>query len=167
MTLPERREGGGIVSGMRTLSAERALRQLPEQVYAFLAELENHWRLDDRLLRLERINHGDLGSRIVIGGPLGLRRTARIRLTEAEPPRRVVGAAQVGRRTRARVTWTITPRAAGSHVRVEAVVLRAGTLDRLLLAAGGRWWMRRRFQRALVQLARALEGEAAGVPVAA
>ena len=153
---------------MRTLSAERALRHLPEQVYAFLAELENHWHLDDRLLRLERLDHGAHGSRIVIGGPLGLRRTARIRLTESAPTRRVVGTAEVGRRTQARVTWTITPQGGGSRVSVQATVLRAGALDRLLLAAGGRWWMRRRFARVLEQLARALDaGRAPSVPVAA
>lgn len=153
---------------MPSLSAERALRHPPEEVYAFLAELENHWRLDDRLLRLERLDHGSGGSRIVIRGPLGLRRTALIRLTESEPSHRVVGAAEVGRRTRARVTWTITPAGGGSLVRVEATVLRCGALDRALLAAGGRRWMHQRFSRVLEQLSRALDRDgAADVPLAA
>ena len=141
---------------MLPLSAEREVHQLPEHVYAFLAVLENHWRLDDRLLRLERLDHGAHGSRIVIRGPLGIRRTAHIRLTASEPSRRVVGTAEVGERTQARVTWTITPAGAGSLVRVEASVLRAGALDRLLLVAGGGRWMRRRFARVLEQLESAL-----------
>lgn len=153
---------------MQPLRAEREIRQQPEQVFAFLAELRNHWRLDDRLLRLERLDTGAGASRIVIRGPLGLRRTARIRLTELEPPRCVVGDAQVGRRTHARVTWTIAPRGEGSRVAVEAAVLRAGPLDRVLLAAGGRWWMRRRFARVLAQLARALDaGRSVPLPAAA
>lgn len=168
MPAPEACAPAGIVGCVQSLSAERVIRQEPEQVYEFLAELENHWRLDDRLLRLECLDTGTGASRIAIRGPLGLRRTARIRLTDTEPARRVTGAAEVGRDTRARVTWTITPRERGSCVGVEATVLSAGALDRLLLAVGGRRWMRRRFARVLDQLAHALEAEPAGqLPAAA
>ena len=146
-----------MVIGMRPLSAEREVRRSPEQVYAFLAELENHWRLDDQLLRLERLDQGAGASRIVIRGPLGLRRTAHIRLTDSEPSRRVVGTAEVGSRTQARVTWTITRQTRGSLVAIEALVLHAGPLDRALLATGGRLWMRRRFARVLEQLALELD----------
>ena len=153
---------------MQPLSADRLVRQPPELVYAFLAELENHWRLDDRHLRLERLNHDGRGGRIVISGPLGLRRAARVSLTDTEPPRRVTGSAAIGRRTEARVTWEIEPEEQGARVTLEALALSAGPIDRLLLASGGRWWLRRRFRSVLVQLASALEQQRAPrLPLAA
>ena len=144
------------------------VRQPPEQVYAFLAELENHWHLDDRHLRLQRLNDDGRGGRIVISGPLGVRRGALVSLTASEPPSLVTGSATLGRRTEARVSWTIDARENGASVHLEAVVLRAGTLDRLLLLLGGHWWLRRRFATVLDQLAEALDEQAAArFPLAA
>lgn len=146
---------------MQPLSAERLVRQPPEHVYDFLAKLENHWRLDDRHLRLVSLDDDGRGGRIVISGPLGLRRAAQVSLQETEPHRRVTGSAAIGRRTEARVSWTIEPHEEGARVHLEAVVLSTGTLDRLMLTLGGRWWLRRRFVIVLEHLAEALEAQAA------
>jgi hypothetical protein len=39
-----------------------------------------------------------------------------------------------------------------TEVRLEATVTRARLPDRLLLALGGRWWLRRRFRATLTRL---------------
>lgn len=143
--------------GLATLSADRTVTQAPEEVYAFLAELDNHWRLNDRYLRLEHLSADRLGGRIVIGTPIGLRRTARTRVSATNRPAGLSGAADVGRSTTARVDWNIEPQDDGARVELEATVIAAGRLDKLLLAAGGRWWLRRRFASVLALLADALD----------
>lgn len=140
----------------RTLHSERRVPQQPRQVHAFLAELDNHWQLSDRYLRLDRLDADSGGGRIVISSPVGLRRTARTTVTSRDELR-LAGAARVGRRTTARVHWTIEPHDSGARIRLGATVLSAGPLDRALLALGGRWWLHRRFDRVLVLLADALE----------
>jgi len=139
------------------VSADHVVPHPPERVYAFLAQLENHWRLSDRYLRLERVSGDGRGGRIVIGTPLGLRRTARTTVTTAREPHAFGGTAVVGRRTRAQARWSIEPLQDGARVGLQATVSSVSTLDRLLLALGGRWWLRRRFDRVLARLAAALE----------
>jgi len=139
-----------------SLHAERRVPQEPRQVHAFLVELDNHWQLSDRYLRLDHVDADTGGGRIVISSPVGVRRTARTTVTSREELR-LAGAAEIGRRTTARVHWTIEPHESGARIRLGATVLRAGPLDRALLALGGGWWLRRRFDRVLGLLADALE----------
>lgn len=153
--------GGGAPRGRilrrvrQILTAERRVPQSPRHVHAFLVDLGNHWRLSDRYLRLEHIDPDQRGARIVIGSPVGLRRTARTTVTSRDDLR-LAGSAAVGRRTTAHVHWTVEPHDGGARIRLGATVLRAGALDRALLALGGRWWLRRRFDRVLGLLAAAL-----------
>ena len=72
----------------------------------------------------------------------GARRRAGV--DEVEPPARIEGTARLGR-TRAVVRWELRPESRGTRVHLAARVLAAGPIDRLLLAAGGRAWLRRRF----------------------
>jgi hypothetical protein len=128
-------------------------------VFDFLADLENHWQLTDHfveVLTLERPAGGGpaRGGRVRIRGPLGTSRTAATRVAEAHPPRLIAGTASVGRRTEAQVRWTLTPEGQQTRVRLEAVVRRAGTLEAMLLAAGGRRWLGHRFDAILTTLAR-------------
>jgi hypothetical protein len=99
---------------------------------------------------------------ISLHGPLGLRRTARTTVTSLDRPHRFGGTALVGRRTMAHVLWRIEPAGTGTRVTLGAVIVRAGPVDRLLLAIGGRWWVRRCFARAIALLGAALEGPAGG-----
>jgi hypothetical protein len=71
----------------------------------------------------------------------------------------MAGSAQVGGRTRARVTWTLEPDgdAGSTNVTLAATVEDAAPLDRLLLAAGGRAWIESRFARILSTLAERFE----------
>jgi Polyketide cyclase / dehydrase and lipid transport len=115
-----------------------------EAVFAFLSRLDNHWRVADRWIDVVSLDGGSTGGRVRVRGPLGLRRTARTRVLVARPPECMEGSADLGR-TRGRVRWTLRDAPGGTLVRLEAWVERAGPADRLLLALGGRAWLRRRF----------------------
>jgi hypothetical protein len=142
-----------------------AVRDVPHQatvVYEFLAHLDNHWRLGGRSLRIARLDADRRGARILMTAPLGLRRTARTTVTNAQAPYRLSGIARVGRYTRADVGWSIDPTPRGAKVTLHASVGRAGAVDRALLVLGGRWWIRRAFDQALEALADALAGALGG-----
>ena len=121
-------------------------------VFAFLADLANHWDLADRWVEVVSLTPAHDGGRVAVRGPLGLRRTVDTRVHEVDPPRCIEGEARLGR-TRALVTWHLTEEGAATRVRLTATVLEAGPLDRALLAAGGRVWLRRRFAATLARLA--------------
>jgi uncharacterized protein YndB with AHSA1/START domain len=132
----------------------------PEEVFAFLSDLRNHWRLADRfveVLTLESSDGGGAdGGRVRVRGPFGVRRTAATRVVAAREPRLLIGTAELASGTRARVSWVIAGRLGSSRVRLAAELERSRPLDRLLLAAGGRWWLRRRFASTLERLAHEL-----------
>ena len=67
--------------------------------------------------------------------------------------------------TRARVSWTLAGRLAQTRVLLKAEIEQAQPLDRLLLALGGRAWLRRSFDRTLERLARRFEAGAVQAPV--
>lgn len=140
-------------------TAERDVQAPPAEVFAFLADLETHWQLADRFIEVVTLDRSPAGGPahggvVRMRGPLGLGRTARTRVVEADAPGRLSGTAAVGRATLARVSWTLTPRGDGTRVRLDASLERASSLDRVLLAAGGRRWLALRFARILETLER-------------
>jgi hypothetical protein len=135
------------------ICARRHLAAAPEAAYAFLADLDNHWRLIDRWAQIAGVSHDGLGATVRLRGPLGVRRTVRTRVLVASAPRELDGEARVGRRTVGRVHWSLTPEGDGTLVVLSATVPTASGVDRALLALGGRRWLRRRFAAALRQLA--------------
>jgi hypothetical protein len=64
------------------------------------------------------------------------------------------GRAEVGRGTVGLIRWTVEARDAGSRVTLEAKVLRASLPDRVVLALGGRRWLRRGLREAVDELAK-------------
>jgi uncharacterized protein YndB with AHSA1/START domain len=137
------------------IRAECALAYPTERVFEFLSDLRNHWRLESRaFVALQEA--GQDGGVIDLKGPLGLSRQAHTRVLAAEPHSRVVGRADLSGGTVGLVAWEIDPDGAGSVVRLSAEVAHASWLDRLLLAAGGRTWLRRLFERTLANLETAL-----------
>jgi hypothetical protein len=75
------------------------------------------------------------------------------RVEAVERPRCIRGTARLGRTT-AEVSWTLRPHERGGvEVRLAAVVIQAGALDRALLAAGGARWMAWLFRGTLRRLA--------------
>jgi uncharacterized protein YjiS (DUF1127 family) len=123
-----------------------------ETVFAFLSSLENHVALGRgsvELLSLKR--RAGMASEAVVRlrGPLAIRRTASTAISGTRAPEWIFGRAWIGPRTRAFVAWQIESAPHGSTVSLRATVDRAGLSDGLLLALGGRWWLRRRFASAL------------------
>jgi len=132
----------------------------PEDVFAFLSDLRNHWLLADRFVEVVTLEasdgvHAD-GGQVRVRGPLGVRRTATTRVVAAREPRLMIGTAELPGGTRARVSWTLAARLSGTRVRLAAEIECSGILDRLLLAVGGRWWLTRRFASTLERLSEEL-----------
>ena len=149
----------------RPIVAARRMAASPQALFEFLSDLERHWLLDDRfveVLTLERApgTGRAVGGSVRVRGPCGLARTARTHVVDSSPHTRMSGTAEVGRHTRAQVTWTLTPDGGMTLVRLEAAIQRIGPGDALLLALGGRGWMRRRFGAILATLERRALGAA-------
>lgn len=131
-----------------------------EELFDYLADLENHWALADRFIEVVDLNREATelglgpatGGRVRMRGPLGISRTARTRVLAADAPSDIFGSAQLGRRTLAIVSWTLVDHGEGTLVRLRAEVVRTGALDGLLLALGGRRWLERRFLSTLDRL---------------
>jgi uncharacterized protein YndB with AHSA1/START domain len=138
----------------------------PEEVFAFLSDLSNHWRLVDEYVHVISLT-GDPPDRGVVRlrGPLGVHRTVRTHVTDAESPELIVGMAQLSGGTRARVSWTLAPSGGRTRVRLAAEVETAAWFDRLLLALGARVWLRRRFEFGLTRLSMLLRSAPAATPL--
>ena len=159
-----RRRHGDVV-------AVRALPAPPAEVFEFLADLHNHWRLDDRFVELSALEGDEdsraVGGRVRLKGPFGISRDARTRVLSARPPAhdvpgRLAGRADIGTATTGRVSWEIAARDdGGSLVTLTAVAEHAAPFDRVLLVCG-RWWLQRTFDHALLSLERILGPEDAG-----
>jgi uncharacterized protein YndB with AHSA1/START domain len=140
---------------MKRIEATHVVPAPPEAVFDFLSALENHWAVAGRWIEVVGLDRAPAatGGRVRIRGPLGLRRTATTRVELAEPPLRLQGTAQLGR-TLARVSWALEPRGGdATEVRLAAVIVEAGAVDRALLALGASGWMRRLFAATLAHLA--------------
>jgi hypothetical protein len=142
------REAAGEIEAVAIVPAA------PEDVFGFLSDLANHWRLLDRQVDVLELGGTPADSAVVrLRGPLGVRRTVRTHVTAARGPRLIIGIAELGDGTRARVSWTLAARLGQTRVRLAAEVEHASGFDRLLLALGGRRWLSRRFAFGLEQLA--------------
>jgi hypothetical protein len=150
--------GGQESSSGADIEAAALIPAPPEHVFDFLADLDNHWRLTGRYIKLDRARPPEGGVVVVLRGPLGIRRCVTTRLTVTRRPRLLIGTAELGEETRARVSWTLAGRLGReTRVRLAAEIERTDPLDRLLLAAGGRAWLRRRFEATLRHLAEQFE----------
>jgi uncharacterized protein YndB with AHSA1/START domain len=130
----------------------------PESVFEFLSDLENHWALADRFIEVVELEcpaegQAAQGGTVRMRGPLGSRRTARTRVVSAEPTHSMRGTATLSGGTSAHVHWLLSPTDGGTRVGLTAELERVAAVDRLLLASGGRRWLRRRFHAILETLA--------------
>lgn len=140
------------------ISARTALPVGPAEAFAFLSRPHNHRRLATAKIRLRELDvssDGDLeGARMTLRGPLWLRRPARTRLVSTRRPSHLAGTAQVGSGTHVEVRWDLLDPGDGTTVAtLTATVTRLATMERVLLACGGRAWVRRLFEATLERLA--------------
>jgi hypothetical protein len=134
-----------------------------EDVFDFLDDLGNHWIVTDRFVEVLDLHRAGADGRargglVRLRGPLGVRRTVTTRVVAVKAPRLLIGTAEIGGRTRARVSWSLAGHLESTRVRLTAGIERASWLDRALLALGGRWWLRRRFAATLDGLVAEFEG---------
>jgi carbon monoxide dehydrogenase subunit G len=146
------------------IEASASLAHSPERAFEFLSDLRNHWRLEPGFVELDALDGDAAGGRVRLRGPLGVSRTARTRVLSAEAPApgragALAGEARIGPTTRGAVAWLIEAAEGGARVTLSAEVAAAGTVDRLLLAAGGRLWLERLFRGALAKLDEVLAAE--------
>jgi hypothetical protein len=101
----------------------------------------------------------------VIYGPLGVRRRVRTTVLESSEASALRGIARVGRHTVVDVSWELYQHECdGTRVLLSAEVRSRGFTDGLLLALGGRIWMRRLFAATIEPLSGRLS-IAASTPV--
>jgi hypothetical protein len=145
------------VTAEDSIAASTIVASAAREVFAFLAEMHNHWTLAGRSMQLLEIGSAPDGSprgEVEMRGPLGIRRRARTQVLGLREPAFLWGIAEVGGQTVTRVRWDLQP-VGPEHTRVtlSAVVCSAGWFDRLLLRVGGRIWMRRVFAATVQRLA--------------
>jgi hypothetical protein len=142
---------------MTRVAASSVVAAGPGMVFAFLVEPHNHRLLTGpkvRLLEIAEHPSGRIQGTVLIRGPLGIRRRARTRVLTAQDPECLSGVAELGDRTTVWVSWDL--QASGSRdteVILSAVASSLGSLDRILLFAGGKRWLRRLFAETLELLA--------------
>src|SRR5436309_6298912 len=140
LTFPVVRDAAAQIAATATVAPP------PDDVFEFPCDLGNHWRLVDRFVEVIELSGSPPDRATVrLRGPGGVRRTVRTRVSESLAPSLIRGEAELSGGTRACVSWRLSPDADGTRVRLTAAVEAASRLDRLLLALGGRVWMRRRF----------------------
>jgi hypothetical protein len=140
------------------ISTRRTLPVGPEEAFAFLSQPHNHRRLATARIALRELDvtgDGELrGALMVLRGPLWLRRPARTHVVSMRRPAHLAGTARVGSGTEVEVRWDLVGAGAGATVAVlTATVTRVAITERLLLAVGGRAWVRRLFAATLERLA--------------
>lgn len=143
-----------------TISARRRVPAGADETFAFLASPTTHRRLQVRGIASLSLDGDDLlsGGAAVLRGPLGVRRTVRTRVALLQPPTRLAGSALSNSGTAAHVSWTLHPQPDGTTlVELTAVLGPISRADRVLLAAGGRFWIRRLFSVTLRRLTAELE----------
>jgi hypothetical protein len=128
----------------------------PAEVFAFLVDVRNHSQLASRgieVLELDRARGRQDRGLLVIRGPLGIRRRVRTTVLEASEDSALRGVARVGRHTVVDVSWELYQHECdGTRVVLSAYVRSHGFTDGLLLALGGRAWMRRLFAETIERL---------------
>jgi len=141
---------------MSAVEASVAVAATPEELFARLSRLENHWALADRWVEVVSLNGpGDApadGGVVRLHGPLGVRRTARTTVESVDPPRRMQGMARIGERTTGAVSWTFEAQDGETLVTLRGELVEASVLDRALWALGGQAWMARRLRITLDRL---------------
>lgn len=116
-------------------------------VFAFLADLRNHWRLAGAWIDVVALTPPAgpaSGATVRLRGPLRMVLAVRTTVDEVAAPNTIRGRGSSGR-SRADVRWRLD--AAGddrTRVAVEVRLLRATLVHRALWAAGGRTWLARR-----------------------
>jgi len=133
---------------VRSAEASAEVRSPVENVFGFLADLGNHWRLASRWIEVVTLDRaGERADRATVrlSGPLGLARTVQTHVDRVTPPSAIHGHGTSGR-THADVSWTLAAAAGATRVSVEVRLIQASVTDRAIWLCFGRAWLARRLQ---------------------
>lgn len=151
-----RRRGRLLTSSPPAIRAQRLIAADAEALFLFLVDLESQAVLAGRYLEVVGLD-GTAGARdgveVLIRNPLGRRRRAQVRLLVTLPSRLVLARADIGGRTVALISWTLTERRGTVHVELAIVIQSAPLFERLILQLGRRRLIERRLERTLAALA--------------
>ena len=131
---------------MRSAEASSEVRAPVDEVFRFLADLGNHWRLASRWIEVVTLHPAGQradSATVILSGPLGLARTVQTRVDQVTPPSAIRGHGTSGR-THADVSWTLAPATGATRVSVEVRLIRASLADRAIWLCFGRAWLARR-----------------------
>jgi hypothetical protein len=147
---------------VHSAKASAEVRAPVEEVFGFLADLGNHWRLASRWI--EVVTHDRAGERadratVRLSGPFGLARTVETRVDSVTPPSAIRGYGTSGR-THADVSWTLAPTPRATRVSVEVRLTRAAPVDRAIWLCFGRAWLARRLHVTVSELDGVLDAAA-------
>lgn len=140
-----------------------------DEVFAFLADLRNHWRLAGRWIDVVALRPAEGradGATVRLRGPLGMVFSVDTRVDERHAPTRIGGRGACGR-SRAIVVWDLAPAGPGrTRVSVAVRLVRAAPHHRLIWTAGGRAWLGRRLGQTVGGLGADLQAHAIAPRVA-
>lgn len=126
-------------------------------VFAFLADLSNHWRLTGPYVEVADVAHDSrgraLGAQIRIRGPFSPNAPLVTTLDELAPERRISGTARLPTGVRWRITWELKQVHNATRVVLSSRPDQRRVVDRLVHRFGGRLWWQRRFDAVLHRLA--------------
>ena len=135
------------MSCVRIASASSEVAAPIGDVFAFLADLRNHWRLTGDWIDVAELTPqgaAATGATVRLRGPLRSAIAVRTTVEAVEEPLSIRGRGVAGG-SRADVAWTFTAEAPGvTHVTVEVVLRRASFAHGVLWLLGGRAWLARR-----------------------
>jgi hypothetical protein len=129
-----------------------------ERLFARLCDLDAHRGLAAphiAILSLRGPQGARTGGDVELRGPAGIRLRATTAVHAATYPRELRGAATTDDGTTATLSWRLDDAGARTRVTARLSVEPRRPLDRLLLAAGGRLWLRLRLRTAIRRLAAA------------
>ena len=138
------------------IEAAAALPAPAPDVFERLCDLDAHHGLAAphiEVLALDGERGGRTGGLVRLNGPLGISMLARTRVRAARFPVELSGSAVADGGTTAELVWRLEPLAGRSVLRSELTVRPRRRTHRLLLAIGGRRWLRRRLTTAIERLA--------------
>ena len=152
---------------MRNAAASAEVDAPAGEVFEFLADLNNHWRLAGRWIEVVTVVTADARAdraTIRLRGPLGMVFPVNTQIDEVREPHTIKGRGASGS-SRGAVIWHLAESAPGlTRVTVDVQLQRAAVHHRAIWLAGGRAWLARRLEQTVAGLEAVLAAHAAVLP---
>ena len=158
------------MTAVRSAAATAEVDAPAGEVFAFLADLHNHWRLAGPWIEVVAVTATDARAdraTIRLRGPLGMVFPVATQIDEVREPHTIKGRGACGG-SHGQVIWSLADAESGStRVSVDVRLQRAAVHHRAIWLAGGRAWLARRLAQTVSGLDRDLAAHAAVSPLRA